>query len=111
MFLVKYGLKQVYKYRNKDSKLYCNYLGKAKYKRGTYKREWFAKTKRVAFENVTLNVPIGVEEFLNERFGDYMKIPDIKQIRREQHAGVWDTEKDYKEYLTNEPTLPAKYVL
>ena len=111
LFLVKFALKQVYRYRNETSELYCNYLGKARYKNGTYKREWFANTKPVAFETVALNVPIGVEAFLGERFGDYMKIPDIVQIRREQHAGIWDTEKDYKEYMKKEPTLPAKYVL
>ncbi len=111
LFLVKHALKQVYRYRNQDSKLYCNYLGKAKYRRGTYKREWFEDTKRVPFENVTLNVPIGVEAFLSERFGDYMKIPDIDRIRREQHAGTWDTEKDYREYVKTEPKLPIKYVL
>lgn len=110
LFCVKHGLKQVYKYRNKASGLYCNYLGKAKYKKGTYKREWFATTKRVPFENVTLNVPVCVEEFLSERFGDYMKIPDAQQIKREQHAAVWDTEKDYKEYVTKEPLLPRKFV-
>ena len=76
-----------------------------------YKKEWFAATKRVAFENVFLNVPIGIEEFLKERFGDYMKIPNIEQIRREQHAGVWDTENDYKKYLKEQPTIPKKYVL
>jgi lipopolysaccharide cholinephosphotransferase len=86
-------------------------LGKAKYKRGTYKREWFATTKRVPFENVTLNVPVGVVEFLSERFGNYMKIPDIQQIRREQHASVWDTEKDYKEYVTKETLLPRKFII
>ena len=111
LFLVKHALKQVYKYRDKKTQLYCNYLGKANYKRGTYKREWFEKIKRVPFENVTLNVPIGVEAFLSERFGDYMKIPNPDRIKREQHAGVWDIEKDYKEYLTKEPTLPAEYVL
>jgi len=111
LFLVKYALKQVYKYRDMDSGLYCNYLGKARYKGGTYKREWFERTKKVAFENVKLNVPIGVEDFLSERFGDYMRLPNIEQIRREQHAEVWDVEKDYKEYLTKDPTLPAKYVL
>lgn len=111
LFLVKYALKQVYRYRNQSSTLYCNYLGKAKYKRGTYKREWFDTTKRVPFENVELNVPVGVEAFLTERFGDYMKIPDIEHIRREQHAGIWDTEKDYKEYLEKEPHIPIKYVL
>ena len=110
-FLIKHALRQVYKYRNEKSDFYCNYLGKAKYKNGTYKREWFDGVKRVPFENVTLNVPVGVEEFLSERFGDYMKIPDIQQIRREQHASRWDTEKDYIEYFTKKPEISAKYVL
>ena len=111
LFLVKYALKQVYKYRNIDSNLVCNYLGKAKYKKGTYKKEWFVTTKKVSFENVYLHVPVGVEEFLTERFGDYMKIPNIEQIKREQHAGIWDVEKDYKEYIKDKPKLPRKYVL
>ncbi len=110
-FLIRHALKQVYKHRDKETSFYCNYLGKAKYKRGTYKREWFDNTKRVPFETVSLNVPIGVEDFLRERFGDYMKIPDLAQIRREQHAGIWDTEKDYREYLKNMPKYPKEYVL
>ena len=59
---------------------------------------------------MTLQVPVGVEEFLTERFGDYMQIPDLAQIRREQHAAVWDTDKDYSAYMMKEPTLPGKYV-
>lgn len=110
-FLIRHALKQVYKYRDKKTSFYCNYLGKAKYKGGTYKREWFETTKRVPFENVMLNVPIGIEEFLQKRFGDYMKIPDIAQIKREQHAQVWDTEKDYREYIKTSPKYPKKYVL
>ena len=111
LFLVKFALKQVYRYRNKNTQLYCNYLGKAKYKRGTYKKEWFNSVKRVPFENVMLNVPVGVNEFLSERFGDYMKVPNIAQIRREQHASIWDVERNFDEYLTEEPKLPGKYVL
>lgn len=110
LFFVKFALKQVYRFRNRNTNLYCNYLGKAKYKRGTYKKEWFLDTKRVPFENVYLNVPCGVEDFLKERFGDYMEIPNIEQIKREQHAGIWDTEKDYKEYINNKPGQPIKYV-
>lgn len=110
LFLVKYALKQVYKYRNSESNFYCNYLGKAKYKSGTYKREWFEETKKVPFENAMLHVPIGLEEFLSERFGDYMKVPDIKQIRREQHAKQWDVQKDYKQYITEKHLLPQKYI-
>ncbi len=111
LFLVKFALKQVYRYRDKPSTLYCNYLGKANYKRGTYRREWFAATKRVPFENVTLCVPADVEAFLRERFGDYRKIPDMKQIRREQHAAQWDVENEYTNYVKVTPKLPRKYVL
>ena len=110
LFLVKHALKQVYKYRNEKTELYCNYLGKAKYKRGTYKREWFETTKRVPFENVTLRVPEKVELFLSERFGDYMKIPDLQQIKREQHASIWDTEKDFTDYVDKEPSVDIKYL-
>ena len=110
LFLVKHALKQVYKYRNEETGLFCNYLGKAKFRRGTYKKEWFESVIRVPFENVMLNVPCGVEEFLRERFGDYMQVPDLVQIKREQHASLWDTEKDYTEYLPEEPKLPSKYV-
>ena len=110
-FLIHHALRQVYRYRGLKTACCCNYLGKAKYKRGTYKQAWFNGVKRVAFETVSLNVPIGIEEFLHERFGDYMKIPELSQIRREQHAGVWDTEKDYREYLKIAPKYPREYVL
>ena len=109
-FMIKFALKQVYRFRNSKSDYYCNYLGKAKYKRGTYKKEWFESTKRVEFETVTLKVPTGVEEFLTERFGDYMKLPNTEQIKREQHADIWDTEKNYTEYLEQKPTLDRKYL-
>ena len=111
LFLVKYALKQVYKYRHRKTNLYCNYMGKAKYRRGTYRREWFDGVKCVPFETVMLNVPVGIEDFLKERFGDYMKIPNIERISREQHASIWDTEKNYTEYIEKSPSLPAKYVL
>jgi hypothetical protein len=52
-----------------------------------------------------------VEAFLSERFGNYMEIPNIDQTRREQHAGVWDIEKNYDVYLKEKPKLPARYVL
>lgn len=110
-FLVRHALKQVYKYRGRRTSLYCNYLGKAKYRGGTYKRAWFAAVSRVPFEKVMLNVPIGVHEFLAERFGNYMKLPELAQIKREQHACLWDTEKDYRVYLNAAPKYPRKYVL
>lgn len=95
-FLLSYGLKQVYRYRNESSAYKCNYLGKAVMRNGTYKASHFAGTKRHKFETIELNVAQNVEEFLSERFGDYMKIPDISRIRYEQHALDWSPNKPFE---------------
>lgn len=110
-FLFEHALKQVYKYRGKKTGYYCNYLGKAKYKKGTYEASIFDGYKEVPFEKVSLRVPMEVERFLKERFGDYMKMPDIESVRREQHASVWDTKKDFSCYLKERPTIDKKYLL
>lgn len=101
-FLVKHGLKQVYRYRNKQTKYYCNFLGKAVFKKGIYKREWFDETEYVPFENVQLKASARLHDFLTERFGDYMKVPSADRIKYEQHAWKWDTEKDFSEYVNAE---------
>lgn len=94
-FLLDYGLKQVYRYRDKKTEYLCNFLGKALLKNGMYRTEYFASTKRHQFETIELNVAYNVEAFLRERFGDYMKIPDMNRIKYEQHALEWDVEKPF----------------
>lgn len=94
-FLVAHGLKQVYKYRNKKTNYYCNFMGKAVFKKGIYKREWFDSTEYISFEKTKLKVSSALHEFLTERFGDYMKIPSPERIKYEQHADEWDFEKQY----------------
>lgn len=98
-FLVKHGLKQVYKYRNKQTNYYCNFLGKAVFKNAIYQREWFEKSVYAPFEKIQLKVPENLHDFLTFRFGDYMKIPSKERIKWEQHAEFWDTEKDFRKYL------------
>jgi lipopolysaccharide cholinephosphotransferase len=88
-FLLNFGLNQVYAYRSKKTDYYCNFLGKALLKNGTYKYEHFSTVKRVPFETIHLNVACGLEQFLTDRFGDYMKIPSKDRIRYEQHANKW----------------------
>lgn len=100
-FLVKYGLHQVYKYRNKKTDYYCNFLGKAVFKNAIYKREWFEKSVYAPFEKVELRIPENLHDFLTFRFGDYMKPPSPERIKWEQHAEFWDTEKDFSAYLKN----------
>lgn len=100
-FLVKHGLKQVYKYRNKKTKCFCNFMGKAVYKNAIYKREWFENSVYAPFEKVQLKIPENLHDFLTFRFGDYMIPPSPERIKWEQHAQFWDTEKDFREYCGN----------
>ena len=97
--MVDFALRQVYRYRDKKTNWYCNFLGKAVYKKGLYKREWFCKTEKAPFEKTELRVPVKLHEFLTERFGDYMVLPSEDRIKWEQHAYKWDTEKDYSVYV------------
>lgn len=94
-FLLSYGLKQVYRYRGQKTEYLCNFLGKALMKNGMYKASYFSTVKRHQFETIELNVAGKVEDFLKDRFGDYMIIPDIKRIRYEQHALEWDVERPF----------------
>lgn len=89
-FLLDYGLRQVYKWRDAQTECFCNFLGKALFKNGKYRFEDFAESKRMAFETIELNAPKGLENFLTDRFGDYMKPPTAKRIKYEQHATTWN---------------------
>ena len=92
-FLLRHALKQVYRYRNEKTDYCCNFLGKAVFKKGIYKRAWFEKPVYAPFETVQLKVPGQLDAFLAERFGDYMKIPSPEQVKYEQHAESWDFTK------------------
>lgn len=89
-FLLSYGLKQIYRWRDAKTEYFCNFLGKALFKNGKYRYEDFAESKRVPFETIELNVAKGLEHFLSARFGDYMKIPSSERIKYEQHASTWN---------------------
>ena len=98
-FLVKHGLKQVYRYRNKKTDYYCNFLGKAVFKNAIYKREWFENSVYAPFEKVNLRIPENLHDFLSARFGDYMKPPTPDRIKWEQHAQKWYTTNDFRKYV------------
>lgn len=106
-FLVKHGLRQVYKYRNKKTKCLCNFMGKAVFKNAIYQREWFEPTVYAPFEKVQLRIPENLHDFLSFRFGDYMKPPSPERIKWEQHAKSWDTTRDFREVL-GKPNMEFK---
>lgn len=94
-FLLRHGLRQVYRYRDRKTDYYCNFLGKAVFKNAIYKREWFDGTVYAPFEKVRLRIPENIHDFLSFRFGDYMKPPSPERIKWEQHAMDWDLEHPY----------------
>ena len=98
-FLLDFALRQVYRYENQPSDFYCNFLGKAVFKKGIYKKEWFDHPVYTPFETVQLKVPGKLHEFLSERFGNYMKVPSAGQIKWAQHALIWKTDQDFREML------------
>lgn len=97
-FLLNFGLKQVYAWRDKKTEYFCNFLGKALFKNGKYLYSDFANSKRVPFETIELNVAEGLENFLSNRFGDYMTPPSPERIKYEQHASTWNLDThDYSD--------------
>ena len=88
-FLLDFSLTQIYRKSNEDADYYCHYLGRAGYSKGLYKSSQFKKTKYLPFEKIKLKVPEKVDEYLKDRWGDYMKIPSLAQINRYQHSSDW----------------------
>lgn len=98
-FLYKHALSVLYRYDRKETELVCHLMGKAFYKKGIYKKDYFKSACRVAFENTSLLIPVGSDDYLRDRFGDYMKMPPKESIKLAQHAEIWDTKKDFSEYI------------
>jgi len=94
-FLLNFSLRQIFRFKNSDSDEYCHFLGRASLKKGIYKKNQFGIPRRAEFEAITLNVPCKVEEYLSDRFGDYMKLPSEGEIRHFQHASEWSVDKPF----------------
>ena len=94
-------IRGVRKYNNRPSDFVAHVFGRAKFKNAYYPAELFKEKRYVPFEQVMLAVPNDVEQYLTLRYGeDYMQMPseETKAIYQ-THAMIWDTEKDYSEYV------------
>ena len=99
-FLLGLALKNIYKYSKKSSENFCHFLGRAGLKTGLYKREYFSEVKRVPFESITLCVPSRVEDYLKDRWGDYMKLPSKEEIAKYQHSWKWSDSEEWRKNVT-----------
>lgn len=99
-WLAKHFYKQIYKYDSleKDFK-YCYWITPAKFKNGLFDEEFFKTPVDIPFEDTALMGSEKIKEYLEYRYGDYMKLPSEEERQAAVHAMIYDTEKDYKEYL------------
>lgn len=90
----------IYKYDSlEDDYEYCFFIDKAKFESAVFKREWYDDYKEYKFEDIKLYGPTEIEKYLAEIYGDYMTLPPIEKRQADVHAEIWDTEKNYTEYI------------
>lgn len=92
----------IYRYDDrKDNYKYCYWITPAKFRNGLFDKTFFEKPVDVKFEDTELLGSEKIKEYLEYRYGDYMKLPSEQQRKAAVHAYVFDTEKNYTEYLRN----------
>ena len=95
-FAIRQALQNVYRYDNKDTKYYCNFLGKSNFEKSIYEKEWIDKPLYAPFETIELKIPAQTEKYLRKRFGDYMILPTAERIAWEQHAKDYSIDIDFR---------------
>ena len=92
----------IYKYDNrKNNYKYCYWITPAKFRNGLFDKSFFEHPVDVPFEDTKFLGSEKIKEYLEYRYGDYMKLPSEEQRKAAVHAYVFDTEKNYTEYLGN----------
>ena len=100
--MTRIAYRHIYAYENrKDNFKYCYWITPAKFRNGLFDKTFFEKPVDVPFEDTKLLGSEKIKEYLEYRYGDYMKLPSEEQRKAAVHAYIFDTEKNYTEYLGN----------
>lgn len=78
---------------------YCYWITPAKFRNGLFDASFFSKPVDIPFEDTVLYGSEKIREYLEYRYGDYMKLPSKEAQKAAVHAEIFDVEKDYTEYL------------
>lgn len=63
-----------------------------------YPKEWFSSVRKHKFEDIEINLPSGVEEYLTQVFGDYMTLPPESERHPRHNTVLIDLNSSYKKY-------------
>ena len=98
--IVKMFYRRIYKYDDLSERfMYCYWITPAKFKAGLFEPKFFENPVDVPFEDTALFGSQHIKEYLTYRYGDYMKMPSAEQQKAAVHAFLYDTEKDFSEYI------------
>ncbi len=92
--------KRIYKYDGMTAGFsYCYWITPAKYHQGLFSRDFFEEPVEISFEDTYLYCSKHIKEYFAYRYGNYMTLPSEEAQKAAIHAIIYDTEKDYTEYL------------
>ena len=92
--------RDIYRYDGRTTDyMYCYWITPAKFKAGLFEADFFTHPVDIPFEDTALMGSKRIKDYLAYRYGDYMKLPSEEQRKAAVHAYLYDTEKDYREYL------------
>ena len=81
----------------------CNYITELcagpKYMFNKYPRDAFGKAIFLDFEDTTMPVPIGYDDYLKIAFGDYMELPELKDQKPSHDAVIVDPDHSFLKYI------------
>ena len=102
-WLAKQFYKHIYKYDDLEEKFkYCYWITPAKFKNGLFDASFFSETMDIPFEDTMLLGSKKIKEYLKYRYGDYMVLPSEEQRKAAVHAYIFDTKRNYTEYLIDD---------
>lgn len=67
--------------------------------------------KKVPFETIQLNVPCKVEDYLADRWGDYMRIPPFEETLKYHHSWKWSDVDSFPGFKEKGLYKDEKYLL
>ena len=100
--MAKFFYRRIYKYDNMQKNFkYCYWITPAKFRSGLFAADFFENPIDIPFEDTVLLGSSKIKEYLQYRYGDYMKLPSEAARKAAVHAMIFDVNKDYKEYMEN----------
>ena len=98
--MAKMAYRHIYRYDKwTENFMYCYWITPAKFRNGLFDKSFFESPVDVPFEDTMLLGSEKIKEYLAYRYGDYMKLPSKEAQLAAVHAMIFDTEKDYTEYM------------